>query len=128
MSLWKEFREFISKGNVLGLAIAVTMGVAFGAVVGSFTNDILMQLIAALGAKPDFSALSFTLNKSEIRYGSFLTAVVSFLVISFALFAVVKVWNLINRPAPRKEEVPKETELDLLREIRDELRRQPQRA
>ena len=116
--MWKEFRDFIGRSNVLGLAVALVMGAAFGAVVASFTNDILMQLIAAIGAKPNFSALSFTIRDTPIRYGNFLTAVLSFLIVAFAMFLVVKG---ANRLAGQRKEATKETELDLLRQIRDNL-------
>jgi large conductance mechanosensitive channel len=127
MSIWKEFKEFISQGNVIGLAVAVVLGGAFGLVVASFTNDILMQLIAAIGGKPDFSNLSFTLNGAEIRYGNFLTAVVSFFIVALALFTVVKGINRLQGLRRKKEEAtqkaqaPQETEVDLLRQIRDAL-------
>jgi large conductance mechanosensitive channel len=127
MSIWKEFKEFISQGNVIGLAVAVVLGGAFGLVVASFTNDILMQLIAAIGGKPDFSDLSFTLNGAEIRYGNFLTVVVSFLIVALALFIVVKGINRLQGLRHKKEEaaqkaqVPQETEVELLRQIRDAL-------
>jgi large conductance mechanosensitive channel len=114
----QEFRQFIGRSNVLGLAVALVMGAAFGAVVASFTNDILMQLIAALGAKPDFNALVFRVNDTPIRYGSFLTAVLSFLIVSAAIFLIVKAANRLQR----REEDRKVTEIDLLTEIRDELR------
>jgi large conductance mechanosensitive channel len=127
MSIWKEFKEFISQGNVIGLAVAVVLGGAFGLVVASFTNDILMQLIAAIGGKPDFGNLSFTLNGAEIRYGNFLTAVVSFFIVALALFTVVKGINRLQGLRRKKEEAaqkaqaPQETEVDLLRQIRDAL-------
>ncbi len=115
--MWREFREFIARGNVLSLAVGLLMGVAFGAVVSSFTNDVLMQLIAAVGAKPDFSALSFDVNGTPIRYGAFLTALLSFVIIALALFFVVKGINALQRPTVEA----KETELDVLRQIRDRL-------
>jgi large conductance mechanosensitive channel len=120
----KEFREFISRGNVVDLAVAVVIGGAFGLVVTSFTNDILMQIIAAVVGEPDFSALTFTVNDSVIRYGAFLTALVNFLIIAFALFLVVKAINAAQNLATRNklEEEPAATEIDLLTEIRDELR------
>jgi large conductance mechanosensitive channel len=62
MSLWAQFKEFLSNGNILGLAVAVVLGVAFGAVVSSFTKDILMQLIAAIGAQPNFGSLAVNLH------------------------------------------------------------------
>lgn len=118
--MWKQFKEFILRGNVLGLAVAVVMGAAFGAVVASFTNDILMQLVAAVGARPDFTDLSFTVNDTPIRYGSFITAVLSFLIVAFAMFFVVKAASRFER---KKEQAPPpESELDLLKQIRDELR------
>lgn len=121
MSMWSEFKEFIGKSNVLGLAVAVVMAAAFGAVVVSFTNDILMQLIAALGAMPDFSQLAFNLRGTPIRYGSFLTALLSFLIIAAAVFLVVKGANRLQRT--KKEEPKAESEVDLLRQIRDALAR-----
>lgn len=124
MSVWKEFKEFISQGNVIGLAVAVVLGGAFGLVVASFTNDILMQLIAAIGGKPDFSALRFTLNGAEIRYGNFLTVVVSFLIVALALFIVVKGINRLQglrRKEAAAQKAPQETEVELLRQIRDAL-------
>lgn len=125
MAIWKEFKEFISQGNVIGLAVAVVLGGAFGLVVASFTNDILMQLIAAIGGKPDFSNLSFTLNGAEIRYGNFLTAVVSFFIVALALFTLVKGINRLQGLRRKKEEAaqkaPQETEVELLRQIRDAL-------
>ena len=116
--MWKEFKEFVAQGHVVGLAVAVVLGGAFGLVIASFTNDILMQLIAAIGKRPDFSNLSFTLNGAQIRYGNFLTVLVSFLIVAFALFLVVKGYNRLVR---RKQQEPKETELDLLRQTRDSL-------
>lgn len=113
----KEFKDFIAKGNVIALAVALVMGAAFGAVVASFTNDILMQLVAAVGAQPNFSALSLSVNDTPIRYGSFLTALLAFLIVSVAMFFVVKAVNRL-----KKKEAPGETELDLLRQIRDELK------
>ena len=120
--MWKEFREFIGRSNVLGLAVALVLGAAFGAVVASFTNDVLMQLIAALGATPDFSALSFQVNGTPIRYGSFLTTLLSFLIVAFAIFLIVKAANRFQR----KEESRTESEVDLLKQIRDELRTHPE--
>jgi large conductance mechanosensitive channel len=116
----RELKEFVARGNVLGLAVAVVMGVAFGLVVSSFVNDILMQLIAAMGAAPSFDDLSFTLNGAEIRYGAFLNAVVMFLIVSFAMFLVVKGYNRIVR---EKEKSPGESEVELLKQIRDALER-----
>ena len=86
----KEFREFALKGNLLELAVAFVLGVAFAAVVTSFVDDIIMQLVAAIAGKPDFSDLTFSIGDGVIRYGSFLTAVVTFLLIAWVLFLIVK--------------------------------------
>lgn len=118
--MWSEFREFIGRSNVLGLAVALVLGAAFGAVVASFTNDILLQLIAAVGGKADFSALSFTIRGTPIRYGSFMTALCSFFIVAAAMFLVVKGANRMQKKQP--PEPAKETEVDLLRQIRDGLR------
>lgn len=115
----KEFRDFIGRGNVIDLAVAVVIGAAFGAVVASFTNDILMQIVSAVFGEPDFSVLSFTINGSEIRYGAFLTAVTSFLIIAFAIFLIVKLYNSFQSEEAEEYEP---TEVDLLKEIRDSLR------
>jgi large conductance mechanosensitive channel len=114
----REFRDFISRGNVLGLAVAVVLGAAFGVVVSSFVNDILMQLVAALGAKPNFNDLSFRLNGAVIRYGAFLNALVMFLIVSAAMFLVVKAYN---RLAPPEKKAATESEVELLKQIRDAL-------
>lgn len=128
--MWKEFKEFIAQGNVLGLAVAVILGAAFGLVVVSFTNDVLMQLIAAVVGQVDFTRLSFELNGTPIRYGAFLTALINFLIVSFALFLTVKGANALQRK--KKEEAPAvpthdEVELSLLREIRDAVSARPVR-
>jgi large conductance mechanosensitive channel len=120
MRLWSDFKDFMASGNVLGLAVAVVMGTAFGFVVTSFTNDILMQLIAAIGAKPSFENLAFNVHGAPIRYGSFLNACVSFVIVAGAMFALVKGYTKLAR-AQRKGT---ESQADLLREIRDELRSQ----
>lgn len=86
----REFKEFALKGNLVELAVAFVLGLAFAAVVTSFVDDVVMQLIAAIVGKPDFSNLTFSIGKGEIRYGAFLTALVTFLIIAFVLFLIVK--------------------------------------
>ena len=86
----REFREFALKGNLLDLAVAFVLGLAFAAVVTSFVDDVIMQLVAAIIGKPDFSDLTFSIGDGEIRYGAFLTALVTFLIIAFVLFLIVK--------------------------------------
>jgi large conductance mechanosensitive channel len=91
-----EFKQFVLRGNVIDLAVAVVIGAAFGAIVTSLVENIITPLIGALGGQPDFSGLSFTLNNSEIRYGAFLNALISFLIIAAVIFfAVVKPMNAL---------------------------------
>ena len=122
----KEFREFLLRGNVVDLAVAVVLGAAFGAVVTSFVEDLLTPLIAALGGEPDFSGLAFTLNESRFRYGEFINAIISFVIIGAAVFFfVVKPVNTLmaRRKAglePEPEAVPED--VVLLGEIRDLLK------
>jgi len=103
----KEFREFALKGNLLELAVAFVLGVAFAAVVTSFVDDIIMQLVAAIAGKPDFSDLTFSIGDGVIRYGSFLTAVVTFLIIAWVLFLVVKaVQQMMPEPKVTERDCP----------------------
>jgi large conductance mechanosensitive channel len=120
----KEFKEFIARGNVVDLAVAVVIGAAFTGVVTSFTNDVLMQVLAIFGGKPDFSGYTLTINDAVIRWGSFLTTVVNFLIVGFAMFLVVKAVNKVQnlRAREREEEAATaETEVELLTQIRDAL-------
>jgi large conductance mechanosensitive channel len=85
----KEFRAFLLRGNVIDLAVAFVIGVAFAAVVTSFVQDLLTPLIAAIFGKPDFSGLTFTINGSVFRYGAFINAVIAFVLVAAAIFFVV---------------------------------------
>ena len=84
--MFKGFRQFILRGNVIDLAVAVVIGAAFGAVVTSFVTNILTPFIAAIVGKPDFSAFTFTVNGSAISYGTFLNALISFLLVAAAVY------------------------------------------
>jgi large conductance mechanosensitive channel len=106
--MWKEFKEFAFKGSVIELAVAVILGIAFGAVVASFVGDILMNLIAAVIGQPDFSQLSFTVNDAEIRYGAFLTALINFLLVALALFFVIQAMNRASRKPADEEPTVRE--------------------
>jgi large conductance mechanosensitive channel len=86
----RDFKEFALKGNLLELAVAFVLGVAFAAVVTSLVDDVIMQLVAPIVGKPDFSDLTFSIGDGVIRYGSFLTALVTFLIIAWVLFLIVK--------------------------------------
>ncbi len=103
----KGFRDFLFRGNVVDLAVAVVMGAAFGALVNAFVKDLLTPLIAALAGKPDFSALSFTVNNSQFLYGDFLNAFVSFLLVGAAVyFFVVTPMNALMARMRRQEAAP----------------------
>jgi large conductance mechanosensitive channel len=84
-----EFREFILRGNLVDLAVAVVIGTAFTALVTSMVEDLFTPLIAAIGGEPDFSQLSFTINGSEFRYGDFINALIAFLIVAIVLFFFV---------------------------------------
>jgi len=100
----KGFKEFIMRGNVIDLAVAVIIGAAFTGIVNSLVNDIINPLLAAIIGKPDFTDLSFTLRGSQIMYGSFLTAVINFLMVAGAVyFLIVKPINLAKELAARGE-------------------------
>ena len=122
----KEFREFLLRGNVIDLAVAVIIGAAFGAVVTSFVEDLLTPLIAAVGGETDFAGLTFTINESRFRYGEFINAIISFVIIAAAVFfAVVKPVNaLMERRKAGLEPEPAAVPEDvvLLGEIRDLLK------
>jgi large conductance mechanosensitive channel len=85
----KDFREFVLRGNVVDLAVAVVLGVAFAAVITALVDGLITPLIAALGGKPDFSALAFTVNESTFRYGAFVNALISFVIVAAVIFFLV---------------------------------------
>lgn len=118
----REFRDFILKGNVLELAIGVILAVAFGALIVAFTEGILMALIAAVFGKPDFNALAYDLDGTPIQYGRVLTAALNLVLVGGSLFLIVKAINRVRQPVV-PEAPPKETDHDLLQQIRDELRK-----
>ena len=92
----KEFRDFLTKGNVVDLAVAVIIGGAFGAIINSFVNDLVMPLIGILLGGLDFSSLSLQVGNAVILYGNFIQAIVNFLIIGFVLFLVVKSYNQLS--------------------------------
>jgi large conductance mechanosensitive channel len=106
----KGFKEFVLRGNVLDLAVAVVIGAAFGAVVTALVKDLLTPLIAAIVGKPDFSAIAFTVNGSQFPVGDFINAIVSFLLISAAIyFFVIAPMNAIVARAHRGAPPPDPT-------------------
>jgi large conductance mechanosensitive channel len=124
----KGFKEFILRGNVVQLAVAVVMGAAFGAVITSLASDVIMPLITAIFGKQDYTRLFITLNKSQIFYGKFITAVISFLLVALGVyFLIVAPLNHLEKIRKRRQGVPDvpppaESELELLAQIRDALR------
>ncbi len=102
--MFQEFRNFLMRGNIIDLAVAVVIGAAFGAVVTSLTDDLLMPIIGIFGGAPDFSANTFTINGSEFRWGNFLTTLISFLIVAVAIFfLVVKPINALMERIKRGE-------------------------
>jgi large conductance mechanosensitive channel len=122
----KEFREFILRGNLVDLAVAVVIGTAFSAVVAALVADLVTPLIAAIGGKPDFGGLTFTINGSTFRYGHFLNALIAFLIVAAVLFFfVIKPVNALI--ARRRTEPPVDVDTrkcpECLSEIPTEARR-----
>jgi len=113
----QDLRKFLLRGNVIDLAVAVIIGIAFGAVVLSLVNNIIMPIIGAFFGKPNFNDLTFDIGDGVVQYGRFITAVVNFLIIGTVLFFIVRAADQFFT----REKKP--TEVDLLTEIRDELRR-----
>lgn len=100
----QDFKKFILKGNVVDLAVGVVIGVAFGAVVTGFVENLVTPLIAAIGGQPDFSNLSFTINNSVFTYGAFINALISFLIIATVIFfLVIKPINTLQERAARNK-------------------------
>ena len=123
--LLSDFRAFMMRGNVLDLAVAVVIGVAFNAVVTSLVNDVIMQVIAAVVGKPNFDTLTFTIGEGVIYYGRFLTALVNFLIIAATLFVVVRSFEELQKRRKSRGEITEEEQSDevvLLSEIRNLLR------
>ena len=128
----REFRDFLLRGNIVELAVAFVIGVAFGALVTSFVENLLTPLIAMVIGKPDFSDLTFTVNDAVFRYGAFLTALISFVAVAAAVFFfVVKPANAIVNRLRAAEEGPPDEErrhqelLDALRAVRSALLDRP---
>ena len=120
-SLLSDFRKFVMRGNVLDLAVAVVIGIAFNAVVNSLVNDVIMQIIAAIVGKPNFNDLTFKLGDGIIYYGKFLTALINFLIIAATLFVIIRSFEELQKRRRGTEEELEEAPEDivLLTEIRD---------
>jgi large conductance mechanosensitive channel len=104
----KEFRNFVLRGNVLDLAVAVIIGGAFGKIVGSLVNDIISPLIGLVMGGVNFSELAFTVGAAVIKWGAFVQTILDFLIIAFVIFLIVKAANKMKKPEPVAEPVIKE--------------------
>lgn len=131
MGMMSEFKSFAMRGNVIDMAVGIVIGGAFGKIVSSFVNDVLMPPIGMLIGGVDFSDLSIVLKAATdeaeavtLKYGAFIQNVLDFVIIAFAIFMVVKAMNSLKK---KEEEVPKappkpSPEVELLTEIRDSLK------
>ena len=126
--MMKEFKEFISRGNVMDMAVGIIIGGAFTAIVSSLVADIITPIIGMLMGGVDFSALAVTVGSANLTYGNFIQAIINFLLVAWVLFMIVKAMNKMKRKEeekPAEPEAPAEPPEDivLLREIRDSLKK-----
>ncbi len=126
--MMKEFKEFISRGNVMDMAVGIIIGGAFTAIVGSLVADIITPIIGMLLGGVNFSELAVTVGSAQLTYGNFIQAIINFLLVAWVLFMIVKAMNKMKRKEeekPAEPEAPAEPPEDivLLREIRDSLKK-----
>jgi large conductance mechanosensitive channel len=124
MSIVKEFKEFAVKGNVVDLAVGVIIGGAFGKIVSSLVEDMVMPLVGTLLGGLNFAALTIRIGEATLKYGKFLQTCVDFLIIAWAIFMAVKIINRLKRSEPAAPPPPPRQEV-LLEEIRDLLKSKP---
>jgi len=96
----KEFKEFAMRGNVLDLAVAVIIGGAFGKIIASLVNDVLMPLIGLVLGGINFSELAFTVRAAVIKWGAFVQSILDFVIVAFVIFMIVRAMNRMQKPAP----------------------------
>lgn len=125
---FEDFKAFISRGNVMDMAVGIIVGTAFTAIVNSLVKDMIMPFIGLITGGIDFTSLSLTIGDASIAYGNFIQAIISFLIIAFVVFCMIKFIGLIQRKKkeePAEETAPEEPseEILLLREIRDSLKK-----
>ena len=122
----KEFKDFLLRGNLLEIAIGLILALAFKSVIDSLVADVITPIIAAIGGQPNFDSLTLDIGDGQIRYGSVLNTIISFIIIGFVLFLIVKAFNAMLEAARRQgreDEINEPGEdVMLLREIRDSLR------
>ncbi len=104
----KEFKEFAMRGNVMDLAVAVIIGGAFGKIIASLVNDVLMPFIGLALGGLDFSGLAITVGEASINYGLFIQAIVDFIIVAFVIFMLVRAMNRMKKPEPAAEPTTKE--------------------
>jgi large conductance mechanosensitive channel len=122
MGMFKEFKEFAMKGNVIDLAVGVIIGAAFGAIVGAVVDNILMPVVGMITGGINFDALSLKVGDAELKYGVAISALVKFIAIAFFLFLIVKSINKMKKETPPAPAEPSSTD-KLLAEIRDSLKK-----
>ena len=123
-SLFQEFKKFISRGNVLDLAVGVIIGAAFGKIVTSLVNDLIMPIIGLIFGGLDFTDLSLKIGKSVIKYGNLIQNIVDFLIVAACIFLLVKLVNKVLKTKPKDEPKPVKSDVvKLLEEIRDLLKK-----
>ena len=140
---WKDFKEFATKGNVVDMAVGVVIGGAFGKIVTSLVNDIITPLISLATGKVSFTELKWVITPAQgetaelaLTYGNFIQSIIDFLIIAFSIFVVLRVMMNAHKkmeelkkkkeeePAEQSPAVPEETELSILKEIRDSLKKE----
>lgn len=122
----KEFKTFISKGNVVDLAVGVIIGSAFGKIVSSLVNDILMPIIGIIIGGIDFSNLTIQIKDATIKYGIFIQNIIDFLIVAFCIFIFIKLLNKVSKKEEEKKEKVVSEEAKILKEIRDILKEKNQ--
>lgn len=126
MSFLTEFKEFAMRGNVVDLAVAVVMGVAFNKIVTALVDGIIMPCVGLLVGGINIAGLSFTVGKAQIKWGSFLQSAIDFILVAFAIFLLIKLINLFERKKEAESESPTQ-EIQLLTEIRNLLAKNNQK-
>lgn len=122
--MWKDFKEFAFKGNVMDLAVAVVIGAAFGKIVSSLVENIITPLVGILFSGVNFTGLKYTVGNADILYGEFLQSIFDFFVIAAAIFLFIRLLMKFKRKEEVEEEVEIEAQEALLTEIRDLLKEQ----
>jgi large conductance mechanosensitive channel len=117
--MWEDFKKFAMKGNVLDLAVAVIIGAAFGQIVSSLVEDLIMPAVGILLGGYSVADLTYTFNNAELRYGSFIQSIIDFFIIAFSIFMVIRLFTKFKRKEEPLEEAVLDKKEELLVEIRD---------